>query len=379
MAEVKPKIAVYVHWPFCMAKCPYCDFNSHVSRSIDQDEWRKALVKDLEDQARLLGPREVSSVFFGGGTPSLMDVPVVGAILDRLDNIWGLSSDAEITLEANPTSVEASRFAGYRTAGVNRVSVGIQALNDADLKSLGRMHSVDEALKAFDLASQKFHRTSFDLIYARQHQTLSAWEDELSRALKVCGDHLSLYQLTIEENTRFGDLYSKGALRGLPSNDLGADMYILTREMCKAAGFDDYEVSNYARLGEQCRHNLSYWEYQEYCGIGPGAHGRIIVDNQKTASKRHSNPTTYLTAKDFDEFVPLDPKDQGLEYIVMGLRLKSGLSKTRLKSYLGREFRLDRLTDLENAGLIELDKDYIRATDDGRLVLNKLAEALLPD
>lgn len=379
MVESKPQIAVYIHWPFCMAKCPYCDFNSHVSRAVDQEQWQRALIADFEEQAHLLGPREVHSVFFGGGTPSLMEVPVVASILDRLDVVWGLASDVEVTLEANPTSVEAARFAGYRTAGVNRVSIGIQALNDADLKLLGRMHTVEEALKAFELASTKFDRTSFDLIYARQHQTLSQWEKELSWALKACGEHLSLYQLTIEENTRFGDLYSKGALKGLPTNDLGADMFILTREMCETAGFEHYEISNYARNEEQSKHNLVYWEYKEYCGIGPGAHGRVFVGDQKFASKRVANPTAYLQSESFEELIQLDLYDQGLEYVMMGLRLKSGLSLSRLKYYFGQAYEVDQLADLQTDGFVEIGNGFIRPTDSGRLVLNRLAEILTPD
>ena len=287
---------LYVHWPFCQAKCPYCDFNSHVSREIDQERWRRAYLAELDRYAAEVPGRVLTSVFFGGGTPSLMDPELVGAILDRVARLWPMANDPEITLEANPTSVEAGRFRGYRDAGVNRVSMGIQALNNADLARLGRLHSVEEALAAFDIARGLFDRVSFDLIYARQGQTLADWRIELQQALSMAVDHLSLYQLTIEPGTAFGDRFARGTLRDLPDDDAGADMYLLTQEMCDAAGLHGYEVSNHAARGAESRHNLVYWRYGDFVGIGPGAHGRLTLDGQRHATIGHHMPEAWLHA-----------------------------------------------------------------------------------
>ena len=268
---------VYIHWPFCLAKCPYCDFNSHVSRNIDHDIWREALLAELRHSAKLTGPRKVDTVFFGGGTPSLMQAETVSALIDEIDKLWGLDPNAEISLEANPTSVEAQKFADFSKAGVNRISMGIQSLNDVDLKALGRMHSVKEALMAFDIAKAQFKRVSFDLIYARQKQTADSWFSELRQALDLAVDHLSLYQLTIEQGTRFGDLYEKGNLKNLPPSDEAADMYLGTREICAEYGLNGYEISNYASQGAESRHNLIYWRYGDYAGVGPGAHAPEVA------------------------------------------------------------------------------------------------------
>ena len=266
---------VYVHWPFCAAKCPYCDFNSHVRREIDQARWRRALVGAIETTARAVPGRVVDTVFFGGGTPSLMPPETVAAVLEAISSGWTLAEGAEVTLEANPTSVEAGRFRGYRDAGVNRLSMGVQALDDADLRALGRMHTVAEAVQAFDVARDIFARVSFDMIYARQRQSLDGWRRELGRALDMAIDHLSLYQLTIESGTRFGDLLARGRLPGLPETELAADMYRMTQDLCARAGMPAYEISNHARPGAESRHNLVYWRYGDYAGIGPGAHGRL--------------------------------------------------------------------------------------------------------
>ncbi|NNE52265.1 MAG: coproporphyrinogen III oxidase, partial [Sulfitobacter sp.] len=272
---------LYIHWPFCEAKCPYCDFNSHVSQQIDQLAWRDAYLAELKRGAAETKRRVLNAVFFGGGTPSLMDPDVVAEVIAEIRHLWPLANDLEITLEANPGSVEAGRFAAYRQAGVSRVSMGIQALNDADLKRLGRIHTVQEALAAFDIARNRFERVSFDLIYGRQEQTLKNWEAELKQALSMAIDHLSLYQLTIEQGTAFGDRYARGKLRGLPNEDLGADMYTVTQEICGQMGFPRYEVSNHARPGAESRHNLIYWRYGDYLGIGPGAHGRLSLHGRK--------------------------------------------------------------------------------------------------
>ncbi|MCL4155215.1 UNVERIFIED_CONTAM: hypothetical protein GTU68_030977, partial [Idotea baltica] len=266
---------VYIHWPFCQAKCPYCDFNSHVSSNVDQTAWVRAYLSELDRLAELTPNRIVSTVFFGGGTPSLMLPDTVAAIIERVRQNWRCTNDIEVNLEANPTSVEASRFRGFQQAGVNRISMGIQALNDQDLKLLGRLHSVAEAQKAFDIARNIFDRVSFDLIYARQNQSAAEWEAELTQALGMAVDHLSLYQLTIEEGTAFGDRFARGGLRGLPTDDLSADLYELTQSITSDHGFSAYEVSNHAKTGQESRHNLVYWRGGDYVGVGPGAHGRF--------------------------------------------------------------------------------------------------------
>ena len=265
---------LYIHWPFCEAKCPYCDFNSHVSRRIDQSQWCKAYLRELDRVGALTQGRVLDSVYFGGGTPSLMAPETVRAILDHVQRTWPMRNDPEITLEANPSSVEVGRFRAFSEAGVNRVSLGVQALNDTDLNRLGRLHTVQEARQAFDIARNQFDRVSFDLIYARQDQSLTAWSQELTEALSMAVDHLSMYQLTIEQGTAFGDRYSRGRLTGLPDDDVSADMYEVTQEVCEKAGLPAYEVSNHARPGSASRHNMIYWQYGDYIGIGPGAHGR---------------------------------------------------------------------------------------------------------
>ncbi len=281
----------YVHWPFCASKCPYCDFNSHVSAEIDESRWVRAYLREIDRYAAEVPERVLTSIFFGGGgTPSLMAPDTVSAILERIRAHWPVANDLEVTLEANPGSVEAGRFRGYADAGVNRVSVGVQALNDADLRRLGRLHTVEEALAALEIARNTFERVSFDLIYARQGQTLEEWRAELSGALEFAADHLSLYQLSIEPGTAFGDRYDAGKLRGLPDEDLSAEMYLLTQEMCETAGFHAYEVSNHAKPGAESRHNQIYWRYGDYAGIGPGAHSRLTVDGNDTRLKHRFCP-----------------------------------------------------------------------------------------
>ncbi|MEM1277329.1 MAG: radical SAM family heme chaperone HemW, partial [Pseudomonadota bacterium] len=286
---------VYVHWPFCLAKCPYCDFNSHVSRAVDDQAWRSALIAELTHLRSLTGQRQVETVFFGGGTPSLMPPQTVGAILDAIGALWSYAPAPEVTLEANPTSVEAAKFRAYARAGVNRISMGVQALDDADLKALGRMHSAAEARAAFDIARSAFDRVSFDLIYARSGQTMADWEAELGEALEMAIDHLSLYQLTIEEGTRFFDLHEIGRLI-TPSSDTAADMYELTQAMTEAAGMPAYEISNHARPGAESRHNLIYWRSGEWAGAGPGAHGRIDVNGQRMATEAIRDPAAWLAS-----------------------------------------------------------------------------------
>ena len=371
---------LYIHWPFCEAKCPYCDFNSHVSREIDQSRWLSAYLSEIDRYATALPGRVLSSVFFGGGTPSLMDPELVAAVLDRIRSAWPTANDLEVTLEANPGSVEAGRFRGYAQAGVSRVSMGIQALNDEDLRRLGRIHTVSEARQAFDIARENFKRVSFDLIYARQDQTPEAWKAELCEALSMAVDHLSLYQLTIEPDTAFGDRYARGGLRGLPEDDLAADMYEATQDVCEAAGMAAYEVSNHAKGGAESRHNLIYWRYGDYAGIGPGAHGRITLNGTRYATEAWSNPDRWLAAVDNGQSEKLreaiDCKDQADEYLMMGLRIREGIDLVRYEALSGSPLNPDIMRDLENLGMISTTGDRLQVTDQGRPVLNAVIREL---
>ena len=372
---------LYIHWPFCQAKCPYCDFNSHVAREIDQKRWLAAYLSELDRYAAEVPNRVLTSVFFGGGTPSLMQPFVVDAILAKIRQNWPQANDLEVTLEANPGSVEAGRFRDYAQAGVNRVSMGIQALNDVDLKRLGRLHSVAEAQAAFDIARAQFERVSFDLIYARQDQTLSDWKRELSTASTMAIDHLSLYQLTIEQGTAFGDRYNHGKLRGLPEDDTAADMYVATQEICDAAGLEAYEVSNHAKPGSESRHNLIYWRYGDYIGIGPGAHGRLTLDGTKYATETELTPGKWLhsteagTPAETRTIVPL--KDQANEYLMMGLRVTDGIDLNRFTQLAGQPLNPERLSYLSDIGMVQHAKERLSVTPDGRMVLNSVIKELL--
>ncbi|GAB1361242.1 radical SAM family heme chaperone HemW [Rhodobacter sp.] len=367
---------VYVHWPFCKAKCPYCDFNSHVRQSVDQSAWAEAYLSEIDRTAAETGPRAVQSVFFGGGTPSLMNPALVGAILDRIASRWSMSNDVEITLEANPTSVEAERFRGYRDAGVNRLSLGIQALNDTDLRRLGRQHSAAEALAALALARETFDRVSCDLIYARQDQTLAGWQAELRQLLSLGPDHMSLYQLTIEDGTAFGRLFDEGNLRGLPDEDLSAEMYETTAVLCAEAGLDAYEVSNYAKTGSESRHNLIYWRMGDYAGIGPGAHGRLTLPTGRFATATLRSPEAWLAAaakgNGETERECLTGDDRAVEYLMMSMRLTEGCDLTRFAALRGKPLPDDRLNALIQDGFLLRDKNRLIATPNGRLVLNRL-------
>jgi putative oxygen-independent coproporphyrinogen III oxidase len=382
MAEVEGGFGVYVHWPYCLAKCPYCDFNSHVTQSVDHAAWRDAYAHEIAWTAAQTPDRRVDTVFFGGGTPSLMEPETVHSVLEAIRAAWPMAADAEVSLEANPTSVEAGKFRAFRDAGVNRISMGVQALNDADLKRLGRMHSVAEAQAAFDIARAEFDRVSFDLIYARQGQTLDHWRAELERALAMAVDHLSLYQLTIEPGTRFGDLAERGNLRDLPPDERAADMYDLTQQVCTDAGMPAYEVSNHARPGAESRHNLVYWRYGEYAGIGPGAHGRITRNGQRIATDTAKAPQAWLerveklghgiTVED-----RLDPSDQGTEYLLMAMRLREGASLHRYAALSGQTVPTDAIAEMQEAGLLWQKGDRIAVTDAGRPVLNAILRRLL--
>lgn len=371
---------IYVHWPFCAAKCPYCDFNSHVQKIIEEKQWVSAYLCELDRLFQTIGTRPLKTVFFGGGTPSLMSPDLVYQILSKIFSLWPRSNDLEVSLEANPTSVEAGRFKGYQQAGVNRISLGVQALNDADLKRLGRLHSVKEARLAFDISRSTFDRVSFDLIYARQNQTLSDWRFELQQALSMAVDHVSLYQLTIEQGTAFGDRYAIGKLSGLPNEDLGADLFEATQEICSKFGFPAYEISNHAKPGAECQHNMVYWRYGDYAGIGPGAHGRLTINGRRHATAAFRNPSDWLKAvgKGCGNKVnePLLAKDQAAEYLVMGLRINDGIDRARYNALSGRDLDPDKIEDLLDQGLISVSNNTISASQRGRPVLNHIIREL---
>lgn len=379
-ADERP-FGVYVHWPFCQAKCPYCDFNSHVKKGVDQTRYAKALARELTTMAQRMPGRTVSSIFFGGGTPSLMDVTTVSSLLDAIGGLWTVSADVEITLEANPTSVEADRFRGYRSAGVNRVSLGVQAMDDASLKALGRLHTAREALIAVGLARDTFERVSFDLIYARPHQTIEDWRRELTDALAYTAGHMSLYQLTIEEGTPFAALHAAGRLE-TPSDDVGAEMYEVTQELCEAAGLEAYEVSNHARPGDESRHNLVYWQGDPYAAAGPGAHGRLLVDGKWVSTQTHDDPMRWLTEVEktgvglaVDERV--DNLDRAVEILLMGLRLSSGVHQSQLPALLDDVVDSQAVKNMAAEGLLHADGDKLRVTAKGRPVLNAVLREIL--
>jgi putative oxygen-independent coproporphyrinogen III oxidase len=374
---------VYLHWPFCAAKCPYCDFNSHVRREApDERAYVAAFRREIAHRAALAPGRTVSSIFLGGGTPSLMQPQTVGALLDAVAEAWTMAPDAEITLEANPTSVDATRFAGYRAAGVNRVSLGVQALNDRDLKALGRLHSAEEALAAVAMAERHFERMSFDLIYARSPlQDVAEWRAELSVALGRAAEHLSLYQLTIEPGTAFYALHAAGKLP-IPAEDQARALYEATQELCDQHGFSAYEISNHARSGAECRHNLIYWRYGEYAGIGPGAHGRLVVDGVRRAQSTEKHPETWLarvseTGSALVEDEALTAEATGDEFLLMGLRLAEGIDPAVYAALSGRPLAPGRIASLLGDGLIRRGADgRIAATADGALVLDAVVADL---
>lgn len=354
-----PGFGVYVHWPFCAQKCPYCDFNSHVRfNGWDEDRFLAAYLHELDMMAARVGKRTVASIFFGGGTPSLMKPATVAAILERVATLWNVESGAEITLEANPGSVEASRFQGYRAAGINRVSMGFQSLRDADLKRLGRIHSVDDAKAALAIARATFDRYSFDLIYARPGQTPDAWRSELSEALDLADSHVSLYQLTIEPDTPYAALHAAGKLI-VPDADAALALYEITQEMTAARGLLPYEISNHARPGEESQHNLLYWRYGEYAGIGPGAHGRVVIDGQRTATVAERHPETWAGLVEaqghgMTELTPITATEQADEMLLMGLRLREGIDLDRLAALGGVRPSLDAIAYLKQLGLIDV-------------------------
>jgi len=373
---------VYVHWPFCLSKCPYCDFNSHVRHAaIDEERFRRAFAREIETTAARTSGREVTSIFLGGGTPSLMRPQTVGAILDAIGKHWRIADDVEVTLEANPTSVEATRFAGYRAAGVNRVSLGVQALNDVSLRELGRLHSAREALDAVAIARKSFERYSFDLIYARPGQTPAMWADELTLAIKEAAEHLSLYQLTIEEGTPFFGLHAAGKLK-TPDEAVARMLYDVTQEVCAKHGLPAYEISNHARKGAECRHNLVYWRGEEYAGIGPGAHGRLDINGARHATATEKRPEAWLMRVEANGHGlitddVLNCEERADEFLLMGLRLTEGIDPTRYAALSGRALDERRIAVLRDEGAITVDGDgRLRVTQTGFPVLDAVVADL---
>ena len=373
---------IYLHWPFCAAKCPYCDFNSHVRHQpVDQECFAAAFERELSYFADLTRTRTVQSIFLGGGTPSLMEPATVERVLKAVSDRWSLDENVEISLEANPSSVEADRFKGYRAAGVNRVSLGVQSLHDTDLKLLGRLHDAATARSAIEIARETFPRLSFDLIYARPGQTPSDWADELGQAISLAADHLSLYQLTIEEGTPFFALHQAGKLK-TPDPELGAEFFELTQEVTERAGLPAYEVSNHARPGAECRHNLVYWRYGDYVGVGPGAHGRLTVGANRLATSTERHPETWLDNVEsrghgLVENTGLNEEEQGDEFLLMGLRLTEGIDLLRYQSFSHRTVDPRRLKALLDHGMVEeIGENRVRATREGFFVLDAVVADL---
>lgn len=378
-------LAIYIHWPFCLSKCPYCDFNSHVRSSVDQPRWREALLTELSYMAERTRGQKVRSVFFGGGTPSLMPAQTVSALIDRMQALWPVAPDVEITCEANPTSAEASVFRDFKAAGVGRISLGVQALDDAALRFLGRGHSASEALKALEMAASIFPRYSFDLIYARPGQTPDAWASELERALGYTAGHLSLYQLTIEPGTAFAHAYRRGDVV-LPDEETAAALYTLTGYLVGERGLHAYEVSNYARPGEESRHNLAYWQGDDYVGIGPGAHGRIRKERIATATLK--SPERWLESVEnnghgLENWQTLARADDAAERLMMGMRLASGIDYAAFQAKTGYDLRdylrPEKIAFYTQAGLLENTPNALRATPRGRLLLTSLTAELIID
>jgi oxygen-independent coproporphyrinogen-3 oxidase len=378
-------LALYIHWPFCKFKCPYCDFNSHVRERVEHKDWRSAYLKEMRFYREKTGPRHISSIFFGGGTPSLMETETTAAVIDGIHDLWGIPDGTEITLEANPTSVEARKLQGFKAAGINRVSLGVQSLNDEALKKLGRQHSAAEALAAVKLAARIFDRTTFDLIYARPEQTVEDWRRELNEALPYAKGHMSLYQLTIEPGTQYYTLHQRGELK-IPDQDTAATLYETTQEIMEAQGMPAYEISNHAAAGQESRHNLVYWRYGDYAGIGPGAHGRLTLEGTKWATRAHRAPEVWLErverighgAHPFDS---VDPVKRGTEMLMMGLRLSEGVSCAQFEKETGTSLSLFldplKVKALEDEGLLRLTAHTLCATKPGRQKLNAVLSFLL--
>ena len=378
-------LSIYIHWPFCKSKCPYCDFNSHVRANVDDTIWRDGLLAEMRHYAQLLPDREVVSIFFGGGTPSLMQAQTVASLIDEATKLWSFAKAIEITLEANPTSIEAQKFKDFKGAGVNRVSIGVQSFNEKDLKFLGREHNADEAIQAIELAHKLFPRMSFDLIYALPQQSLTTWEKELEFALTLTKGHISLYQLTIEENTAFHYTYKNKGFE-LPEDTLAADMYLLTQSITETHHLPAYEISNHAFTGQESRHNLAYWRYDDYIGIGAGAHGRISLQNKRIATENIKSPERWLEqvnekSRGIAVETAISSEEALEEALMMGLRLRGGIDFQDWQNRLGIDIQkmLSRkvLDNLTRHSLLISDVDHIQTTPQGRLVLNSILKELL--
>ncbi len=363
---------IYLHWPFCAAKCPYCDFNSHVTSSIDHDAWCEAYLNEIAKAASLTSDRILQSVYFGGGTPSLIAPKTIYEVLEAIFQAWTPANDIEVTLEANPTSVEAARFSEYARAGVNRISLGLQSLDDASLKRLGRLHTVSDGMRALEVAKTYFNRVSADLMYGLQDQTLSNWEEEINQALNWEIDHLSLYQLTIEPGTAFSDRFAANKLPGLPDDDMGADFFELTQALCQKSGFRSYEISNFARNGQESKHNQIYWRSGDYLGIGPGAHGRVTVNGKRIATQQVSSPFKWLRDLRALTDKSLSAEDHAHEFTLMGLRTLEGIDLGRLKSLTGFAFEADQINQLLDSGMISIKDQQLCLTTKGRPLTNAI-------
>lgn len=381
----KENLGIYIHWPFCISKCPYCDFNSHVRKTVDSKRWQNALLTEMKYFATRTQGRTVESIFFGGGTPSLMAPKTVAALIHQASQYWNLSPNLEITLEANPNSVDIQRFKDFKSAGINRVSIGIQSLDNQALRFLGRKHSREEAIKAIKTAASVFERFSFDLIYCRPNQSIESWRQELTEALSYSRDHLSLYQLTIEPGTAFHTLYQRKEFE-LPDQDAGADLYEITQEMLENAGMPSYEISNHARFGSECRHNMLYWRYQDYIGIGPGAHGRLSVNTQKIATRCLKAPQSWLesvekTGQGIHEEIVLKDDDKINEMLMMGLRLTEGISIDNFYAQTGfnlpKIINQQQLKRLIDGDFLIMSENFLKATLMGRQCLNSVLSAIL--
>ncbi len=397
---MKDLFGIYIHWPFCKSKCPYCDFNSHVSNTIDHDKWLDGYLREIDYVASLTKGRVVTSIFFGGGTPSLMKPRVVAGIIDHIQKCWNIANDIEITLEANPTSIEAQKFEDFKVAGINRVSIGVQSLCDTDLKFLGREHSAAEAVEAIKTAKKVFDRYSFDLIYARPEQTIKQWREELSEALNYSNGHLSLYQLTIEQGTPFYVQHARGEFR-IPEQDQAGEFYEVTQEVLQQAGLPAYEISNHAVKGQESAHNLTYWRYGDYAGIGPGAHGRLTFKSPyrdkggevtstlspyKYATRTHRAPDIWLEkvgqdGHGYHPFGSVDTQERLTEMMMMGLRLREGVSIQNIEKEVGQDWRMvlqqDKIQNLVDEKMLIVNKTHIMPTPDGMQRLNGLLSYLL--
>jgi len=376
---------VYVHWPFCKSKCPYCDFNSHVADTIDHEQWREAYIREIDYTASLTKGRQVTSVFFGGGTPSLMEPKTVERVLNNITRQWSISDNVEVTLEANPTSVETQKFKDFKAAGINRVSIGVQSLKDRDLEFLGRRHNADEAVAALKIADKIFDRFSFDLIYARPYQSTDQWHAELKEALNFAKGHLSLYQLTIEPGTPFYMQHARGDF-SVPQGELAADLYEVTQTVMEDARLPAYEVSNHAQEGQESLHNLTYWRYREYAGIGPGAHGRLTLGAEKKATRTHRAPDIWLSntqekGHGYHPFETVDRKARLAECLMMGLRLREGVSLTQIETETAMDARdaldFQKIKALVDEGLLLLSGTHIKPTMAGLQCLNSVLRFLL--